>query len=69
NRKVIVKLAELAFKQLMEGNVMFYEEDLIESGIDVTDTSVYSGICTVIFKQESVIQQRKVYCFINLSFQ
>ncbi|KAL0149117.1 hypothetical protein M9458_055549 [Cirrhinus mrigala] len=69
NREVIMKLAELAFKQLMEGNVMFYEEDLIKSGIDVTDASVYSGICTEIFREESVIQQRKVYCFIHLSFQ
>ncbi|KAL0202319.1 hypothetical protein M9458_000337, partial [Cirrhinus mrigala] len=69
NRKVIVKLAEVAFKQLMKGNVMFYEEDLIESGIDVTDASVYSGICTEIFKEESVIHQRKVYSFIHLSVQ
>uniref|UniRef100_A0A8C1KQA5 NACHT domain-containing protein n=2 Tax=Cyprinus carpio TaxID=7962 RepID=A0A8C1KQA5_CYPCA len=69
NREVIVKLAEVAFKQLMKGNVMFYEEDLIESGIDVTDASVYSGICTEIFKQESVIHQRKVYSFIHLSVQ
>ncbi|XP_016117395.1 protein NLRC3-like, partial [Sinocyclocheilus grahami] len=68
NREVIVKLAELAFKQLMKGNVMFYEEDLIESGLDVTDASVYSGICTEIF-EESVIHQRKVYSFIHLSFQ
>ncbi|XP_016398309.1 protein NLRC3-like, partial [Sinocyclocheilus rhinocerous] len=48
NREVIVKLSELAFNQLMKGNVMFYEEDLRESGIDVTDASVYSGICTEI---------------------
>uniref|UniRef100_A0A672PIF7 Si:ch211-255g12.8 n=1 Tax=Sinocyclocheilus grahami TaxID=75366 RepID=A0A672PIF7_SINGR len=68
-RKVIVKLAELAYKQLMKGNVMFYEEDLIESGIDVTDVTVYSGICTEIFKEESVVHQRKIYCFIHLSFQ
>ncbi|XDV25463.1 hypothetical protein PO909_029379, partial [Leuciscus waleckii] len=69
NREVIVKLAELAFKQLMKGNVMFYEEDLRESCIDVTDASVYSGICTEIFKEESVINQRKVYSFIHLSIQ
>ncbi len=69
NREVIVKLAEVAFKQLMKGNVMFYEEDLIESGVDVTDASVYSGICTEIFKEESVIHQRKVYSFIHLSVQ
>ncbi|XP_042592097.1 NACHT, LRR and PYD domains-containing protein 12-like [Cyprinus carpio] len=69
NREVIVKLAEVAFKQLMKGNVMFYEEDLIESGIDVSDASVYSGICTEIFKEESVIHQKKVYSFIHLSVQ
>nr|XP_017211008.1 NACHT, LRR and PYD domains-containing protein 12-like [Danio rerio] len=69
NRGVILKLAEVAFRQLMKGNVMFYEEDLIESGIDVADASVYSGICTEIFKEESVIHQRKVYSFIHLSFQ
>ncbi|XP_026109854.1 protein NLRC3-like [Carassius auratus] len=69
NREVIVKLAEVAFKQLMKGNVMFYEEDLIESGIHITDASVYSGICTEIFKEETVIHQRKVYSFIHLSVQ
>ncbi|XP_042573418.1 NACHT, LRR and PYD domains-containing protein 3-like isoform X6 [Cyprinus carpio] len=69
NREVIVKLAEVAFKQLVKGNVMFYEEDLIESGIDITDASVYSGICTEIFKEESVIHQKKVYSFIHLSVQ
>ncbi|XP_048038054.1 NACHT, LRR and PYD domains-containing protein 12-like [Megalobrama amblycephala] len=68
-REVILKLAEVAFNQLMKGNVMFYEEDLRESGIDVTDASVYSGICTEIFKEESVIHQRKVYSFIHLSIQ
>ncbi len=69
SREVIVKLAEVAFKQLMKGNVMFYEEDLIESGIDITVASVYFGICTEIFKEESVIHQRKVYSFIHLSVQ
>nr|XP_055026418.1 NLR family CARD domain-containing protein 3-like [Misgurnus anguillicaudatus] len=65
NRDLILKLAEVAFKQLMKGNVMFYEEDLRECGIDITDASLHSGI----FKEESVIHKRKIYCFIHLSFQ
>ncbi|XP_043083303.1 NLR family CARD domain-containing protein 3-like isoform X2 [Puntigrus tetrazona] len=68
-RDVIVKLAEVAFNELMKDNVMIYEEDLIESGVNVADASLFSEICTEIFKEEFVIHQRKVYCFIHLSIQ
>ncbi|KAL2096365.1 hypothetical protein ACEWY4_008513 [Coilia grayii] len=67
-KKHILKLSELAFKNLENGNVMFYEEDLREYGIDISDT-VYSGMCTEIFKEESLFHQKKVYCFVHLSIQ
>uniref|UniRef100_A0A671TJS4 NACHT domain-containing protein n=1 Tax=Sparus aurata TaxID=8175 RepID=A0A671TJS4_SPAAU len=69
DREVLLKLGRLAFEHLKTGNIMFYQEDLERCGLNVTEASVYSGVCTEIFKRESVIFQKTVYCFVHLSVQ
>ncbi|XP_028254174.1 NLR family CARD domain-containing protein 3-like [Parambassis ranga] len=64
SRKMIQSLGKLAFDQLQKGNLIFYESDLTECGIDITAASVYSGVFTQVFKEED-----KVFCFIHLSVQ
>ncbi|KAM7382848.1 hypothetical protein PAMP_002548 [Pampus punctatissimus] len=68
NNRMIMSLGKLAFQQLDKGNLIFYEEDLRDCGIDVKEALVYSGVCTQIFREESCMQHR-VFCFVHLSVQ
>uniref|UniRef100_A0AAX7TDR3 NACHT domain-containing protein n=1 Tax=Astatotilapia calliptera TaxID=8154 RepID=A0AAX7TDR3_ASTCA len=69
DREVLLKLGRLAFEHLQKKSILFYQEDLEQCGLDVTEASVYSGVCTEILKRESVIFQKPVYCFVHLSVQ
>ncbi|KAG7466631.1 NACHT, LRR and PYD domains-containing protein 12-like [Solea senegalensis] len=69
DKDFLLKLGRLAFEHLQKGDIMFYQEDLERCGLSVTEASVYSGVCTEIFRRESVIFQKSVYCFVHLSVQ
>uniref|UniRef100_A0A672ZKL2 B30.2/SPRY domain-containing protein n=1 Tax=Sphaeramia orbicularis TaxID=375764 RepID=A0A672ZKL2_9TELE len=68
-RKMIESLGKLAFEQLKKGNLIFYESDLTECGIDISSASVYSGVFTQVFIEERGLYQDKRFCFIHLSVQ
>ncbi|KAG1925411.1 NACHT, LRR and PYD domains-containing protein [Pimephales promelas] len=65
----ILSLGKLAFHQLERNNLIFYDTDLEACGLDVYKASVYSGMCTQIFKEETGIVFGTMYCFVHLSIQ
>lgn len=68
-RNIIVALGKLAFEHLRKGNMIFYESDVTECGIDIKAASVHSGVFTQIFKEERGFYKDKVFSFVHLSVQ
>ncbi|XDV26383.1 hypothetical protein PO909_030118 [Leuciscus waleckii] len=69
DKDAILSLGKLAFHQLERNNLIFYDTDLEACGIDVYKASVYSGMCTQIFKEETGMVLGTMYCFVHLSIQ
>ncbi|KAL1251670.1 hypothetical protein QQF64_019466, partial [Cirrhinus molitorella] len=69
DKDAIHSLGKLAFHQLEKNNLIFYDTDLEACGIDVSKASVYSSMCTQIFKEETGIITGTMYCFVHMSIQ
>ncbi|KAG1927479.1 NACHT, LRR and PYD domains-containing protein [Pimephales promelas] len=69
DKDAILSLGKLAFHHLERNNLIFYDTDLKACGLDVYKASVYSGMCTQIFKEETGIVLGTMYCFVHLSIQ
>ncbi|XP_026106257.1 NACHT, LRR and PYD domains-containing protein 12-like [Carassius auratus] len=65
----MLSLGKLAFHQLQRNNLLFYDTDLEECGIDASKASVYSSMCTQIFKEERGIILGTAFCFVHMSIQ
>ncbi|KAM4714453.1 protein NLRC3-like [Anableps anableps] len=69
SREMTESLGKLAFEQLLKRNLIFYESDLTECGIDIRAASVCSGVFTQIFREERGLYQDNLFCFVHLSVQ
>ncbi|XP_039512073.1 NACHT, LRR and PYD domains-containing protein 4E-like isoform X5 [Pimephales promelas] len=69
DKDAILSLGKLAFHQLERNNLILNDTDLEACGLDVYKASVYSGMCTQIFKEETGIVLGTMYCFVHLSIQ
>ncbi|XP_073682449.1 protein NLRC3-like [Garra rufa] len=69
HKEVILKLAELAYRQLKEQNAIFREEDLKKYKISVDEANQYPGVITCVSKRTSLFYETKLFSFVHLSVQ
>ncbi|XP_063757109.1 NLR family CARD domain-containing protein 3-like isoform X2 [Eleginops maclovinus] len=69
HKEFLLKLGKLAFVQLQQNNIIFYDEDLKHCGIDLQEAAIYSGFCSTVLREEDVIFQKKVFYFVHLTIQ
>ncbi|XP_068565570.1 protein NLRC3 [Cebidichthys violaceus] len=61
------KIGKMALKMLERNTGVFFEEDVKEFGLKVTDVTVFSGLCAELPTAAS--GSKRTYCFLHFSFQ
>lgn len=60
-------MGKMAFKMLEKNTSVFFEEDLKEFGLKLTEVTVFSGLCTELPNAAS--NGKRAFCFIHFTFQ
>ncbi|XP_051769148.1 NACHT, LRR and PYD domains-containing protein 3 isoform X2 [Ctenopharyngodon idella] len=69
HKELIMKLAELAYWQLKEQNVIFREEDLLRYNITVDEAHQYPGVITCVTEYKFGYYRKNLFSFVHLSVQ
>lgn len=70
HEKTILALGKLAFEELEKKNQLFYEDDLINYGLDIEEAAVFSGLLTEIIQDDGeVLIPKRVFSFVHMSIQ
>ncbi|XP_044059459.1 NACHT, LRR and PYD domains-containing protein 3 [Siniperca chuatsi] len=67
DKHLLIKMGKMAFKMLERNASVFFEEDVKESGLKLTEVTVLSGMCTELPAAAS--DGRRTFCFIHFTFQ
>lgn len=67
DKHLLTKMGKMAFKMLERNTSVFFEEDVKECSLKLTEVAVLSGLCTELPAAAS--DGKRTFCFMHFSFQ
>ncbi len=67
DKSLVTKMGKMALKLLEKNRSVFFEDDVKEFGLKLTEVTVFSGTCTEL--PAAAADGRRTFCFIHFSFQ
>ncbi|XP_029026160.1 protein NLRC3 [Betta splendens] len=67
DKNLLIKMGKMAFKMLERNVGVFYEDDVKEQGLKLTEVTILSGLCTEL--PASASEKRRTFCFLHFSLQ
>ncbi|XP_034460185.1 protein NLRC3 [Hippoglossus hippoglossus] len=67
DKDLLTNMGHMAFKMMERKTSVFFEEDVKQCGLELTEVTVSSGLCTELPSAES--DGRRTFCFIHFTFQ